>query len=219
MRYVKRLSVCLAGLFLFGSGLYLNIKANIGLTPWSAFAMGVSNVSGLLYGDASLLIGLAIIAVDLALREKIGVGSVLNAVLVGKTVDLLEWLGLVSESGNVFLSVAMLLAGQLMVALGSYLYMSTELGCGPRDALMVALGKRLGRIPIGAVRGSLEAMAAFAGWLLGAKIGFGTVLAVAVIGLFIQMVFKLFRYDAKAAVHESFADTFKSMVKMRKPKG
>jgi len=208
MKYIKKFLVCSFGIFLFGAGLFLNIKANIGLTPWSSFTMGITNVTGLKYGNSSLIIGLVIIGIDLVLRERIGIGSILNGIFVGKIVDLLEWLDIVPESHNFFFGFLMLCVGQFMVALGSYFYMSVELGCGPRDSLMVAFGKRIKKIPIGVVRGLLEGTVAIIGWSLGAKIGIGTILSVVIIGFFIQLVFRMFHYDAKSVRHESVFDTF-----------
>lgn len=83
------------------------------------------------------------------------------------------------------------------------------LGCGPRDALMVALGKRFSKAPIGLVRGLLEGSVLLIGWLLGAKVGLGTVIAVFGIGIIIEYTFKLFRFDVKGVQHENLLDTIR----------
>ena len=216
MKYVKKISVCLFGLLLYGSGMFLNIKANIGLSPWSAFAMGISNVTGILYGNASVAIGVVLIFFDILLKENIGIGSILNAILVGKIVDILEFLGVVPMIENYLAGVGVLILGQILIAVGSYFYMSAELGCGPRDSLMLAFDRRITKLPIGVIRSSMELIVTVIGGLLGAKIGLGTLLCVITIGFFIQMVFKLFRYDASMIEHENLMVTYRQIFKHRK---
>lgn len=106
--------------------------------------------------------------------------------------------------------VAVLLAGtgsNMMSA--SYFYIGAGLGCGPRDALMVAMGKKLKKFPIGLVRGILEGTVLLIGWLLGAKVGIGTVIAVFGIGTIMEYTFKILHFDVRNIKHEDFADTVK----------
>ena len=214
--YIKRTAACIFGLMLFGFGTYINIRANIGLSPWSAFHMGISNITGMLYGDVSVAVSLILIVLDFALGENIGIGSILNSVVVGKTVDLLMYLDILPEAEKFLSGTGILIAGQLLLAVGSYFYMSTELGCGPRDSLMLALGRRMTKIPIGVVRGSIEAIVSVAGWFMGAKIGLGTLMSVATIGICLQLVFRLFKYDPKSVKHENLVDTARIIFKKEK---
>ena len=214
--YIKRITVCVFGLVLFGFGTYINIRANIGLSPWSAFNMGISNITGMLYGDISVVVSLVLIIVDMILGENIGIGTILNSIIVGKTVDLFMYLDIIPEAGKFLHGLGILVIGQLLLALGSYFYMSAELGCGPRDSLMLASGRRVPKIPIGAVRGTIEAVVSIAGWLMGAKIGLGTLLSVATIGICLQFVFRLFRYDPKSVKHENLIDTIKLIFRKEK---
>jgi uncharacterized membrane protein YczE len=211
--YAGRLLKTLFGLFLCAAGSLLGIQANIGLAPWDALSVGISKVSGLSYGTVSVWTGVVILAVDLLLREKIGLGTLLNTVLIGIMVDIMQSFGLVPLLDNFWLGVPMLLAGQALLAFGSYFYISPGLGCGPRDSLMVALGRRFPRTPIGLVRGLLEGTVLLAGWLLGAKVGLGTVVSVFGISFLIQGVFRLFRFDVKQVRHESLFATFRRLEK------
>jgi len=207
--YLKRFSGLIVGLFLYSVGIYLSIQANIGLAPWEAFSMGISILSGISFGDIVLLSGIVIIGIDFLLKEKIGFGTLLNAILIGKFVDFIAFFDPIPQMHGYFGGIAMLLLGQVLIALASYLYIGTGMGCGPRDALMVALCKRFAKAPIGVVRAALEGSVLLIGWLMGAKVGLGTVIAVFGIGFVMQWTFKLLRFDVKGVKHENFADTWR----------
>lgn len=209
--YVKRTIRLIFGLFLYALGIFLSIQANIGLAPWEAFSMGGSYLTHLSYGNIVVITGFIIIAIDYVLKEKIGFGTILNAILIGTFVDLIQLFNFIPMMSNFWLGLLMLLIGQVVISIASYLYIGASLGCGPRDALMVALGKRMPKVPIGAIRGLIEGTVLFVGWLLGAKIGIGTVISVFGIGLILQLTFKLLRFDVKSIRHESVTDTVKEM--------
>ncbi|WP_462410515.1 YczE/YyaS/YitT family protein [Neobacillus sp. Marseille-QA0830] len=173
--------------------------------------MGGAYLTHLSYGNIVVVSGFVIIAIDFALKEKIGFGTFLNAILIGKFVDLIQFAHIVPLMSNFWLGLLMLLLGQVVICVGSYFYMGASLGCGPRDALMVALGKRMPKVPIGVIRGLIECTVLIIGWLLGAKVGIGTVISVFGIGLILQFTFKLLRFDVKNIKHESVADTVKAM--------
>ncbi len=196
------------GLFLYALGLVLSINANIGLAPWDAFTIGVSQVSSISYGKVSIITGIFILFIVVRfLKEKIGIGTVLNTVLIGVFVDIIQYLNLIPYLTNFFLGILMLLCGQFVVSLASYFYISTGFGCGPRDSLMVGLSKKFTNTPIGAIRGGIEGTVLFIGWLLGAKVGLGTLIAVFGMGFIIQTTFKLLHFDVKSIVHESIFQT------------
>lgn len=209
--YSKRTARLIFGLFLYGFGSYMGIQANVGLAPWEALSMGIFYKTGILYGDIVVLTGIIIIIVDFLLKEKIGFGTILNAILIGKFVDLFNWLDIIPKMDNFWLGVLVLLAGQVVICLASYFYIGAGLGCGPRDALMVALGKRMNRLPIGFVRGLLEGTVLLTGWLLGAKVGIGTVIAVFGIGTIMEYTFRILHFEVKDVKHENFADTVKRL--------
>ncbi|MFB6468890.1 YitT family protein [Cytobacillus sp. Hz8] len=173
--------------------------------------MGGSYLTHISYGNIVVISGFVIIAIDFAFKEKIGFGTILNAILIGKFVDLIQFANIVPLMSNFWLGILMLLLGQVVICAGSYLYIGASLGCGPRDALMVALGKRMPKVPIGAIRGLIEGTVLIIGWLLGAKVGMGTVISVFGIGLILQFTFKFLRFDVKNIKHESVADTVKVM--------
>lgn len=215
--YLLRLLRTVFGLSLCGLGCYASVQANVGLAPWDALAMGFVNVTGSTYGNMTVAIGVAILVIDFLLHEKIGLGTIMNTLLVGKFADLYAGVSLLPRMEHLLPGVLMLLCGQLVMCVGMYFYASAGLGCGPRDSLMVGLGRRLPRLPIGLVRGVTEAAALLCGWLLGAKIGVGTVIAVFGISFLMQGVFALFRFDVKAVRHEDLLDTLRILTGKKQP--
>ena len=206
--FFNRTAKVMLGLFLYALGLFLSIRANIGLAPWDAFSIGVSGITGISYGYVSILTGIIIlIVVVLFLKEKIGAATILNTIFIGVFVDLFQFLNVVPYMTNFFLGILMLLTGQIVVSFATYFYISPGLGCGPRDTLMVALAKVLPNIPIGAIRGVIEGTVLIIGWVLGAKVGLGTVIAVFGMGSIMQMTFKLLHFEVREVEHESILQT------------
>lgn len=207
--YTKKITQVVLGLFLYALGIFVTIRANMGLAPWDALNQGLSNVTGLSFGMSSITISVVIVVIDVILKEKIGIGTILNAVLIGAFVDLLYAVDLIPVSGSVVLSLAMLVGGILLIALATYFYIKAALGAGARDGLMVALCKRLPKWPVGAVRALLEGSVVVVSLFLGAPIGIGTVVSVLFLGLATEMVFRLFRFDVKSLTHENVIETVK----------
>ena len=205
--YLKRFLRVTLGLFFISVGCYFSIQANVGLAPWDAFSMGLSYKTGMTYGDVMSYSGLAIILLDILMKEKVGFGTFMNALIIGRFTDILLWLDWLPQMNQFLPGVLMLFVGQFILAFGTFVYISPGLGAGPRDALMVALGKRLPKVPIGLVRGLLERTALVIGWLCGAKIGIGTVIAVFGISFIMQIVFHLVRFDVKSVKHANVFET------------
>ena len=200
-------TVC--GLFIVAAGVHLTIQANIGLSPWDALATGISYYTPLTYGTAHMTMSLLFVGVDLLLRENIGCGTVLDALLTGNFVDLIAATGLVPLQRGLGSGVALMVPGLFLMALGQFFYMSAGQGCGPRDAFVVALGRRMNRVPIGAVNTVVLCGALLGGWLLGAPIGVGTVLSTFGIGAAMQIVFRLLRFEPRRVVQRGLAETLR----------
>ncbi|HCM87769.1 MULTISPECIES: YczE/YyaS/YitT family protein [Enterococcus] len=209
--YSVRLIKLVFGLFLFALGSFLTIQANIGLASWEAFSIGIADLTNQTYGNILIISGLVILVVDVALKEKIGFGTILNTILIGTFVDMIQAANIIPQMTNFFSGVVLLLLGQVSICVGSYFYIGASLGCGPRDALMVALGKRMPNVPIGIVRGVIEGTVLLIGWLLGAKIGIGTVISVFGISFILETTFKILHFDVTNVEHESVVDTVKAL--------
>lgn len=209
--YSVRLIKLIFGLFLFALGSFLTIQANIGLASWEAFSMGIANLTDQTYGNILIISGIVILVIDVALKEKIGFGTILNTILIGVFVDTIQAMEIIPQMTSFASGVAILLLGQVSICVGSYFYIGASLGCGPRDALMVALGKRLPNVPIGIVRGIIEGTVLLIGWILGAKVGIGTVISVFGISFILETTFKILRFDVTNVEHESVRDTVKAL--------
>ena len=139
------------GLILFAFGVYLTVQADIGLAPWDVFAMGISYCTPLTFGQVSIVIAFIIIIIDLFMKEKIGIGTILDAILVGTFLDVFQNSNLIKTSDNLLFSILLITVGMFIMAYSQYFYMSAGLSCGPKDSFQVGLGKRLKKIPIGMV--------------------------------------------------------------------
>lgn len=199
------------GLFICAIGLYLTILADIGLGPWEALSMGLSYHLPIKYGTATVLISACVLAADLLLKEPIGAGTVLDAVGVGKAIDLLAWLDVIPRPNGLAASIVWFMAGLLVVSVGQWIYMASAMGCGPRDSLLVGVGKRFRRVPIGVVASGMFAVVLLGAWSLGGPIGIGTVLYVALQGPCMQLVFQLVHFKARNITHESLLTTVRHL--------
>ncbi|MGN0736088.1 MAG: YitT family protein [Anaerovoracaceae bacterium] len=207
---IKHSVMAAMGLMLFGFGVHLTIQANIGVAPWDTLNLGLSKTFGILYGTASVAVSFTIIAIDLMLRERIGIGTVLDAIVVGKTVDLLNWIGIVPAiEGNLPVSIAVMLIGLFIMGLAQVIYMKAGLCCGPRDALMLAINRRLKKLPVGAVNVLMMVVVLFAGWRLGGPIGIGTIICTFGIGALMQLAFAITRFEPKDVEHTGFVECWR----------
>lgn len=200
------------GLFMFGFGVYLTIQANIGVGPWDVLNLGLSGTFGIKFGTGSIIISLLILAIDIFLREPIGIGMFLDAFVVGKTVDLFNWMDVVKPQENPVLGIVMMLAGLFIMGYSQYLYMDAALGCGPRDTLLVALAKHMPKIPIGVISIVILAVVTFIGWRLGGPIGIGTIICAFFTGPIMQLDFKLVGFDATKIVHQNIKESAKIFI-------
>lgn len=218
LSYARKIMIQIFGLFVLSTGIFLTIQANIGLAPWDALSMGINNFTPLTYGQIVILTGLIILMINTGLKEKIGIGTVLNTLLIGVFVDGLQSLNVFPEMESFLGGCIVLVIGQFILCIGTYYYIGVGLGGGPRDSLMIGLGKRFPNVPIGLIRGLIEGTVLFIGWLLGAKIGIGTVISVFGIGFLLEFTFKLFHFDVKSIEHESVQDVIQKTFTRSLPK-
>ncbi len=198
-------------LFLNGFGVYLTIRAGIGAGPWDVLNLGLSKTFGILYGTASIAVSCAILGIDIAFKEPIGIAMFIDAFVVGKSVDFFNRISIVPETDSLFASIVVMVTGLFIMGYTQYAYMSAALGCGPRDTLLVALAKRLRKIPIGVVAIAILSLATFIGWLLGGPVGIGTIICAFGTGPIMQLAFKTVRFDATLVRHQHLADSAKTI--------
>jgi uncharacterized membrane protein YczE len=186
----------LVGLVLFGVGCAVMVHAGIGLDPWTVFAQGVSRQTGIGIGWVANIVGFLVLLIWIPLRQKPGVGTIANILLVGTSMQVA--LGFLPLVHGFLLQVAAFLAGVALVALASGLYIGANFGPGPRDGLMTGLNARFGW-PIWAARLGVEATVLVAGWLLGGTVGLGTVLFAVLIGPAVHLTLPWFDRRPRAA--------------------
>jgi uncharacterized protein len=167
------------GEWLFGTGEALLVAANLGNSPWTTFAQGVSLHSPLSIGVATQLIGFLVLLCWIPLRERPGLGTILNAILIGVAIDVT--LAYLPHEGALAIRIGSVLLGIALVGLGSGLYLTAALGPGPRDGLMTGLNARFGW-PLSAVRTVLELTVTVVGFALGGRVGVGTLAFAFLIG-------------------------------------
>ncbi len=202
-------------LFVNGFGIYLTIRASIGAAPWDVFNLGVANTFRILYGNASVAIAFLILLIDVLMREPIGIAMFIDAVVVGKSVDLFNRLDLVKTPDTVLGGVLLLTAGMFVVGFTQYFYMRSSLGCGPRDTLMVGINRRMPKVPVGIVSSLLQGTVTLIGWLLGGPVGLGTVLYAVIQGPIMQLAFILFKGRATDMKHQNIITTFKILFRKK----
>ena len=191
--HAEKLARCIAGLAFFGFGITLFIRANLGLAPWDIFHKGLSEKLDVSIGLVIVGVGLLLLLLWIPLRQKPGVGTVLNALEIGFVVNLTK--PLIGEPDQLVMRTFMVIAGVLVIALGSALYIGAGLGSGPRDGLMLGLSQRsIGgrRISIRVARTTIELTVMIAGLFLGGSIGIGTLIFMFGIGPLVQLVLPRF---------------------------
>jgi uncharacterized membrane protein YczE len=181
---MPRLPGLLLGLVLFGVGIAMMVEAGLGLGPWEALHQGIADRLGLQIGTVSILLGIPILALWWPLGERPGLGTLLNVVLIGAATDVA--ISLIPTAVAVPTQLALMLGGVVVIGLGSAIYLSADLGPGPRDGLMTGLHHRFGW-SIRRARTAVELSVLLAGWALGGTIGIGTVVFALGIGPVIQV--------------------------------
>lgn len=199
------------GLLVFAFGVHLTIYANIGLAPWDCLGMGIANHTPLNYGLAMTMMGIAILCIDLHLGEKIGYGTIIDALLTGNFVQFFNVINPFPDNHSTWYGVAIMLVGFVFMALGMFIYMKAGQCCGPRDALLVGLGKRLPCVPIGVVQILLWTAVLFAGWLLGGAVGIGTLISTVGAGAVMQAVYSIIRFEPRKIRHRDVAEITRTL--------
>ncbi|MBQ1073041.1 hypothetical protein KBX06_07685 [Micromonospora sp. C31] len=189
-RSVRRLSQLYAGLVLYGVSMALMIESGLGLDPWDVFHQGLSELTGLSFGIVTIAVGALVLLLWIPLRQRPGLGTVSNVLVIGLVVD--AALALLPGGGPLGVRAGMLVAGIVANGAATGLYIGARLGPGPRDGLMTGyVARRPGR-SIRLVRTVIEVAVLALGWLLGGTVGVGTVVYALAIGPLTQLFLPLF---------------------------
>ena len=174
----RRLPPLVAGLVAIGLSIALSIRAELGLAPWDVFHQGVADTTGLSFGLVVVLVGLVVLLAWIPLRQRVGVGTLVNTLSIGFIANFGLWL--VPDQDLLAVRIPFLLAALVLFGLGGGLYIGSGLGPGPRDGLMTAIAARGHRLWV--VRTVLECSVLIAGFALGGDVGVGTLLIALGIG-------------------------------------
>lgn len=193
------------GFFICSTGIILMVNASLGLSPWDVLHQGLSKNIGITMGTASVCIGASVVILDAILGENIGWGTVLNMIFIGIFMDLIAFSNIIPVSDNLISGLTMLLIGMICLGFGTVLYMGCGLGSGPRDGLMVAIQKRTSK-SLKMIRCVIEVCALVVGFMLGGSVGIGTVITAIGLGYFLQVIFKICRFDSSKIKHRFIID-------------
>lgn len=196
---LRRLPSLLLGLYLFGAGIAVMVAADLGLGPWDVFHQGLSELTGLSIGRIINLVGLAVVLGFIPLREKVGLGTILNAIVIGVAADLTATV-LPALTSTPIRWTAML-AGPVLIAIGSGFYIGAGLGPGPRDGIMTGLARR--GVDVWKARFGIELTALLIGVLLGGSVGFGTIWFAVSIGPLVQFFLRRLTMNERAVTSEA----------------
>ena len=189
--FLRDILVIQIGFALFGLAIATMIRSNLGTSPWALLEVAISKLTGITPGRMSIIVGFAVLLLALALRERIGWGTLGNIVFIGLWEDM--FLGIIpSVENNLLLQLGMLLSAVFTMGIASAIYIGVDAGAGPRDSLMLAV-HRTTNLSIRLGRAIIEIIVVTVGWILGGPLGFGTVIFALLIGPSVQWAFKLFK--------------------------
>ncbi len=173
------------------------LYADLGMSSWGVFQVGLMKMIGLTFGQATQLVGLGVLILGWLMGFPPGFGTLSNIFFIGYFIDRIIAWGIVPRFNDMALQLALLVAGMAMIGVASYFYLNPKLGAGPRDGLMIGLVQRLDR-QVSVVRAGIEITVLTMGIAMGGPIGIGTVITAFSIGWFVQMAFKYGNYDRNA---------------------
>ena len=194
----RRIVQLLVGLVLYGTGCALTVEAGLGVDPWTVFAQGISIHTGVGIGWVTNIVGFLVLLLWIPLRQKPGIGTIANILLVGTSMQIVLWV--VPPITGMLAQITVLVCGILLVAVASGLYIGAHFGPGPRDGQMTGIHARLGW-PIWTARAVVELSVLAIGWLLGGTVGIGTVLFAVSIGPLVHLALPLLDTARPVAAH------------------
>lgn len=178
------------GLFILGTGIAMMVHASIGLAPWDVLAQGVSIRTGISFGQAAIVVSVIVLMTWIPLKVKPGIGSILNALLLGLYADLT--LPLMPRLDNYLEQLCFFIIGLVALSFATGMYISSNMGKGPRDGLNTGLAQRL-KIPFWQARSIVEIAVVAVGFALGGQVREGTLIFAISIGYLNQLGLRIFK--------------------------
>jgi len=188
--WTRRIAQLLVGLFLYGIAIAMMVRAGIGVAPWDVLTQGLVKQTGLTFGVITIIVGAIVLLLWIPIRQKPGIGTVLNILLIGPAADI--GLAFIPQQHEPVLQGLMFAGGLALLAVATGLYVGARLGPGPRDGLMTGINARWGW-KIWIVRTGIEVTVLSIGWLLGGQVGIGTLAFALLIGPMVGVTLPFFR--------------------------
>jgi uncharacterized membrane protein YczE len=186
----RRIVQLLVGLFLYGFAIAMMIRAALGIPPWDVLSQGLVLHTGLTFGLITNIIGAVVLLLWIPIRQKPGIGTVANVLLIGPSIEVGLWI--LPLTDDLVPRILLLVGGIVTLAIATGLYIGARFGPGPRDGLMTGIHRRTGW-PIWVVRTSIEVTVLAIGWLLGGNVGLGTLAFALLIGPLVNITLPLLR--------------------------
>lgn len=205
---IKKIPLLVFALFILSLGIVLVKQSGLGLDPWGVFHEGMSNLTGISFGLIIEIIGYIILLFSLLIKIYPGIGTVTNIFIVGKFIDVMldsNWF-----VPNDVTKYIYFLVGFIILCFGRALYISCNLGSGPRDGLFVGI-VRFTKIDVKYVKPAIELIVFTIGIIFGGTAGIGTLLLMFLSGYLVQFFFKILKYDPKTKNHSNLAMYFKKI--------
>jgi len=178
------------GLFIYGIGIAMMVHASVGLAPWDVLAQGISKQTGLTFGQSTIAVSVMVLFAWIPLKVRPGIGSILNAVLLGVFADF--WLPLMPQLDSYMARLAWFVLGLVVISFATGLYISCGMGKGPRDGLNTGIAQRF-KLPFWQARSIVEVLVVIIGFSLGGQVREGTLIFAFAIGYLNQLGLRLFR--------------------------
>ena len=203
----RRIVQLATGLFLYGIAIALMVRAGVGVAPWDVLTLGIEKQTGLAFGLITFLVSLVVIALWIPIRQKPGIGTLANALLVGPFAQFGLWL--IPPIDGLVWEILVFAGGLLVLAIATGLYIGARFGPGHRDGLMTGIHARWGW-KIWKVRTGIEVVVLAIGWLLGGNVGFGTLAFALLIGPLVNITIPRLRVPLPTAPTEPAVVTEKA---------
>ena len=204
--FTKRFIKLVFGLFLCSVGLVFIINGNIGMDAWNGFHNGISLHTGIKIGYVSILTAIIVFFIAALAGEKFGVGIIADSILIGLFMQIILDANIVPIQNSILMGIIYILIGIEFLCIGNIFYMGAALGAGPRDSFTLAMAKKTG-LKHGHMRVVVEIVVLVFAFLLGGKLGLGTIITTLGTGSIMQLNMDLLKFDAKKIKHESFLES------------
>ncbi len=176
---ISTIIILILGLWVFGTGDAIIVAAGLGVAPWTVLAQGISEQINWTLGQTTFLVSVIVLFLWIPIKERPGLGTILNAILIALAIDVM--LPYLPTPDIYFLQILQVLIGTIFVGIGSGLYLTANLGPGPRDGWMTGI-QRITNVPIARVRATIEITVLLLGYYLGGTLGIGTIIFALLIG-------------------------------------